>query len=97
MKAVAKFGQRVDLVEVPQEIISCFEELAHEYLAWLYDEGIEHPFWRYENGQKVGAQRDGESFVLWLNRVVLTGTGMEAQLLEQDAKTWDSALPVLDF
>lgn len=57
------------------ELISCsakvgrdIHRLQQEFLAWLYDEQIHHPFWEYHEGEKFAVNYRSNALVYWLNR-----------------------------
>ncbi|MED1793701.1 MULTISPECIES: hypothetical protein [Brevibacillus] len=57
------------------ELISCsakvgrdIHRLRREFLAWLYDAQIDHPFWEYHEGEKFAVNYRSNALVYWLNR-----------------------------
>ncbi|MBM7866905.1 hypothetical protein GTO89_04660 [Heliobacterium gestii] len=59
---------------IDKEYISCpakvgrnIKKLREEFLDWLYDSAIDHPYWLYRDGEKYGVHYRGDAFVYWLN------------------------------
>ena len=97
MKIVIEFGGDADIIEVPKNIEDKLNKYQHEFLDWLSDESINHKYWKYENGKKIGLGYRSDAFIEWLNIFVFTGDIMQAKIIEDGLFIWDETLPAIYF
>ena len=90
MLLLVVFGPDGDIIDVPQSVIENVGKYQNEFFKWLYDKSIDHKYWWYENGEKVGCDFRSEAFVEWLNANPLRET-------QEKAKVTSNCLPLIYF
>ncbi|MDR7313843.1 hypothetical protein [Brevibacillus nitrificans] len=75
------------------ELICCsakagrdIHRLRKEFLAWLYDVQIDHPFWEYQDGEKFAVNYRSNALVYWLNRHRFRSGAAKAKMIGTSAK-----------
>lgn len=57
-------------------------EIRDGFYNWIDNTEIEHPFWEYENGVRIGLNYRGDAIVYWLNNYILKGIKDKSRLVE---------------
>jgi|GEM_PF-6494184 len=85
-----------------QQYISCssdvggqIEQLQHDFLEWIYNKQIDHPYWLYKDGSKFAVNYRADAFLYWLNRIRFNHT--VAELVEAGPDASDQAAKTIWF
>jgi hypothetical protein len=67
MYVVVDFYQYHQVVKCHSRIGRNLSKLQKEFLSWLHDKNIDHPYWVYKDGEKFGVSFNANALVFWLN------------------------------
>ena len=96
MKKVAlDFTNRVDLILVPESIVSDIEKYQLMFDNWLYDKNNNHGHWILFDGEKVAVSFNTKTFVDFLNDHVLEEE--KSIILKENAFIVSKRIPRLLF
>ncbi len=79
-----------DIVYIPDCIKCNVEELQNSFFNWLFDENNDHDYWIIINGKKQACEYGIDAFVKWINDTICIAQSDKAQIIESNAKEWDS-------
>lgn len=84
MKMMIEFDINADIIEVPESVVKDRERLRTRFLKWLYDKSVKHKYWvTFSNGEKGVCYRS-DAFVEWLNKKVLKGDCVKAEIVAEE-------------
>jgi len=99
IKVVFDFEDDYDYLYCPENNISINKSQIKEmFYKWIDYTEEEHPFWCYENGEKVGKCYRGDAIVYWLNKYIINDKEStdKAKLLESfSSKKLDYDLEII--
>ncbi|BAU29281.1 hypothetical protein DFP93_11686 [Aneurinibacillus soli] len=67
MYIVIDFYQHQQVMKCPSKVGRKINKLRDEFLSWLYDRSIDHPYWVCEDGENYGLCYDADALIYWLN------------------------------
>lgn len=67
MYIVVDFYQHNRVMKCDSKVGRKINKISEEFLSWLSNASIDHPYWVYEDGKKFGLCYDADSLVYWLN------------------------------
>ena len=93
----------VDVLDVPEFIANDLENYCSQAVDWLMDKRHNHEFWAYSKpnhkGKKVGVLRCSDSFIFWVNEILLKGKKEFAKIVKRDLREneYDKSLPTVEY
>ena len=85
------------IIDVPPFIANDARSYQDKFFEWICDESIDHQYWHYVNGRKIGLAYDVDVFVEWLNSAPLKDYIEVAKVVARDAVDSSEELPSLFF
>ncbi len=102
MKLLVEFDVDADIIDVPQYVIDNREHYQEQFLQWLSDPSVKHPYWHThtcaDGSEIVGLCYRSDAFVEWLNEA-LGQAGEKAIVLESQVpiEAYHNHLPAIFF
>ena len=92
-----KFGFYVDVIDIPDELVTDLKKLQKNFDKWLYNKENNHGYWVVIDGKKRAVKFDGLAFVEWLNKYILTNNNVKAHVIKKETTEYNDNYPFLFF